>query len=62
MTPNEKFQKWLEENNFIVKASVSIDHDNKVTAGALLHFTQLAGIKLTPMINILEKPKEEPKE
>ena len=32
MSPNEKFKQWLEENNFVIKANVSIDHDNKVTA------------------------------
>lgn len=60
MSPNEKFKQWLEENNFVIKANVSIDHDNKVTAWALLHFAQGMWVKLTPILEIVEKPSPEP--
>jgi len=59
-TPNEKFKEWLEENNFVIKANVSIDHDNKVTAGTILHIVQWLWVKLNPVLEIIEKPAPEP--
>lgn len=64
MTANEKLVKRLEENNLALKASVSIDHPNKQTAEWLMLSVQLSGVKLNPVIEVIEKTVEvvEPKE
>ena len=67
MTPQEKLVKRLEENNLALKASVSIDHPNQETSKALHHFVWLSGVKLNPIVEVIEapaktQPKEEPKE
>jgi hypothetical protein len=62
MTPQEKLVKRLEENNLALKANVSIDHANQDYAKALMMFATGMWIKLTPIVEVIEKPKEEPKE